>query len=233
MASFSFVVGSELTALPRRLGGSSGALFFLILFAVFGYLLPAGMGADFLDPHLIVLYACSAPFFLAPVVAESFSDAPPAGSSSSTLAGKVLVSCVFGWACSLLLLTLGLLSLNFQFWNGAMVLPRTSFLLWVALLGFSMSLFTVSLAAALSLSARAPKTVRLIIRRGYAWLLVALIIVARFGLLEWREAFTSLLTAEGIARLSGYGSLLLLAASAATLTMVARHPRYSGPVSQS
>jgi len=233
MASFPSVVGSELTALPRRLGGSSGAVFFLVLFAVFGYLLPAGMGFDFLDPHLIVLYACSAPFFLASLVAESFSHPPEQGSNTSTLAGKVLVSCVFGWLCSLILLALGLGTLNFRLWNGAMVLPKTPFLLWVALLGFCLSLFTVSLAAALSLSARTSKTVKLIIRRGYAWILVALIIVARFGLLEWREAFSSMLTAEGIARLCGYGSLLLVAASAATLAIVARHPRYSGPVSRS
>jgi len=233
MASLPSVLASELTALRRRLGGSSGALFFLILFAVFGYLLPAGMGFDFLDPHLIVLYACSAPFFLAPVVAESFSEAPTEGSNGSTLAGKVLVSCVFGWFSSLLLLSLGLGTLNFRLWSGAVVLPQTPFLLWVALLGFCLSLFTVSLAAALSVSARTPKTVRLIIRRGYAWFLVALIIVARFGLLEWREAFTSLLTAEGIARLCGYGSMALVAGSAAILAFVARHPRYSGPVSSS
>ncbi|MBM3810789.1 MAG: hypothetical protein FJW20_04060 [Acidimicrobiia bacterium] len=230
MASLISVVTSECSLLPKRLGSGSGAWFYLIMLAVFGYLLPAGMGYDFLDPHLLLMYACSAPFFISSVVAESFGEPSQEPSTLTVLAGKVITSSLFGWTSSLVLLSMGLATINFHQPQQTSVLPEASFLAWIAMLGLSLSLFTVALAAALALSVKAPKSIKTILRRGYAWILIALIILARFGLLEWREAFTSLLTAEGISRLCGYGSLALAAATILTIVLVIRHPRYSGPV---
>jgi hypothetical protein len=222
MSSILSGVWAEWKLLPERLGGRTGVLLYLAGIAILGYMLPAGLGYDFLDPHLILMYACSAPFFVSTVVAESFGgeDAAP----RALLVPRIVAGTLFGWLNAVAVLALGIWAVNSG--KPEWVFPNTMVLGWALLLGLMLALFTVTLGAALSLSQRDPKQVKSILRRGYTWVLIGLILVARFGLLEWREAFTSLLTADGMQRLALAGNLILAGAAAATLLMVIKHPRY-------
>ena len=213
-------VWSQWRLVPGRLGGIPGVFLLLGFIGALGYMLPSSMGLGFLDPHLIVMYACSSPFFLSSVVAAAFFD-------PGELLGKVVACVLYGWLSSLLLLGMALTTVNVESWHGTAVLPETGFLAWALLLGLNLSLFTTGLGAALSLGNRDSQSVKRLLRSGFFWLLVAVVILARYGLLEWRESMTGLLTAEGMARLSGMASVVLAAVSALLLRKVARHPRYS------
>ena len=221
------VIADELRWLPRRMGGWRGMAFFAIFLAILGYMFPTAMGFGFLDPHILLAYACSAPFFVSSVAAESFGDPRHFAPPRVVLAGKTIAATAFGWAASVLALGLGLASVNLREWHGSAVLPDARFLAGVVGLGLSLAAFTVAAAAVLTL--RLPvHQAKTILRRAFFIALVGVLLLARFSELEWRDSFAGMLAPDSILRIATVAMLVFFAAAGGLLTVALRHPRYSG-----
>jgi hypothetical protein len=232
MASLFAVMAYELRWLPRRLGGWRGITLYLGFLVVLGYLFPTALGLSFLDPHILLAYACSAPFFVSSVAVEAFAagdEAPP----RSLLAGKLVALTAFGWATSVVALAAGLASVNLREWHGSAVMPDTRLLTGLLALGLSLALFTVAAAAVLCLYVSPPQSAKSILRRTFFIALLAVVLLARYGEVEWKDSFTALLLPDSILRFAIGGMLVFDALSVGLLIVALRHPRYSGPVSSS
>jgi hypothetical protein len=220
------VTASEMRWLPRRLGGWRGLLVYAGLLAVLGYLFPSALGLGFLNPHILLAYACSAPFFVSSVAVESLATPEDDVHPKTALAGKLVAMTAFGWASSVLTLGLGLAAVNAR--SGGAVWPDAQFLAGVLALGLSMALFTVVAATVLCLYLTPPHSVKVVLRRAFFLALVAAVLLARYGEVEWRDSFNELLLPGSILRLAVGGMLVLAALSAAGLLIALRHPRYRG-----
>jgi hypothetical protein len=73
----------------------------------------------------------------------------------------------------------------------------------------------------------------MILRRGFFFVLIAVVLLARFGEVEWRDSFTVMLLPESILTLAVGGMVVFDLLSVALLIVALRHPRYSSPVSTS
>jgi hypothetical protein len=82
------------------------------LLAVLGYLFPRALGLSFLDPHILLVYACAAPFFVSSAAVEAFADGRDPAPAPTMVAGKLIAHSLFGWACSAAALALGFYSIN-------------------------------------------------------------------------------------------------------------------------
>jgi hypothetical protein len=140
-----------------------------------------------------------------------------------------MIACsLFGWLSSAAALALALTSLNTRESQAAVVLPDTRFLLGILTFGLSLSLFTVACAALLCLYVRHPKQAKIFLRRAFFIALVAMVLLARYGEVEWKDSFTALLTPDSISQVAAVGSAAFLVLTAAIAAVTLRHPRYSG-----
>lgn len=218
------MVAYEIRWLPRRLGGWRGiALYTAFLLAV-GYLFPSALGLTFLDPQILLAYACSAPFFVSSVAVEAFAskddDVPP----KTALAGKLIAVTAFGWASAVLALTLGLVAVRVRV--GAVVLPDAQFLTGILALGLSLALFTSVAAALLCLYMHPPQGAKVVLRRAFFIALVTVVLLARYGEVEWKDSFTELLLPESILRIAVIAMLAFCGLSAMGLVLALKHHRY-------
>jgi hypothetical protein len=226
--SLAGVVVDEIRWLPRRLGGWRGMLLYGGFLAVLGYLFPRAMGLSFLDPHILLVYACSAPFFVSSPAVEAFADSRETAPPKTLLMGRAITASLFGWASSTAALALGFFSINSGQWHGQVVLPDTRFLLGILGLGLAVSVFTVMAAAVLCLYMRDPLQAKSVLRRAFFIALLALVLLARYGEVEWKDSFTAWLTPDSILRLATAGIVFFLLLSAGLAAVALRHPRYSG-----
>jgi hypothetical protein len=214
------------------MGGWRGILLYLAFLAVLGYLFPAAMGLSFLDPHILLAYGCSAPFFVSSVAVEAlgseFRGAPP----KAALAGRTIAITGFGWASSMLALALGLVTVNLRGQHPVTVLPDIRFLAGVAGLGLSLALFTVACAAVLTLYLPF-LSAKVYLRRAFVIALLGVILLARYGEVEWKDSLTGMLSPDSILRLASIGMAIFLGLAVLLLFVTSRHARYSGPVSSS
>jgi len=221
------VIADELRWLPRRMGGWRGMALFAVFLAILGYMFPTAMGFSFLDPHILLAYACSSPFFVSSVAVESFADARDFAPPRVMLAGKTIAATAFGWAASVLALGLALTSVNLREWHGSAVLPDARFLAGVLGLGLALSAFTVAAAAVLTLRLPAYQA-KTILRRAFFIALVSVVLLARYGEVEWRDSLTGMLAPGSILRIATVAMLVFFAAAGGLLAVASRHPRYSG-----
>jgi hypothetical protein len=222
------VLADEARWLPRRLGGWSGMLLYGGFLAILGYLFPRAMGLSFLDPHILLVYACSAPFFVTSVAVEAFTDTRDLAPPRTLFAGRMIACSLFGWLSSAAALGLALGSLNTRESQAAVVLPDTRFLLGILAFGLSLSLFTVASAALLCLYVQRAKQAKMLLRRVFFIALVAMVLLGRYGEVEWKDSFTALLTPDSIFQVAAAGSAAFVVLTAAVIAVALRHPRYSG-----
>jgi hypothetical protein len=222
------VIGDEVRWLPRRLGGWRGLLLYFGFLGILGYLFPRAMGLSFLDPHILLVYACSAPFFVTSAAVEAFSDERDTAPARTMLAGRLITYSLFGWLSSAAALTLGFISLNTRESQGAVVLPDTRFLLGILSFGLSLSLFTVAMAAWVCLHVHVPKQAKMLLRRAFFIALVGVVLLARYGEVEWKDSFTAMLTPGSIFQVAAAAAAIFVLLTAGVLAVALRHPRYSG-----
>src|SRR5690606_18060453 len=108
--------------------------------------------------------------------------APP----RAMLAGKVVAWAVFGWLSGLVLLTIGLATVNLTGGFGQVVLPETRLLVSAQAIGLWLALMTATLGAVIALGAGDEAIARGRLRRILLVLLVAAVGIARFGPISWR-----------------------------------------------
>lgn len=164
---------------------------------VFGIALPLMKGFGFLDPLILLGYACLGLVFTAPAAVRVFDGAE----NQREKLGRVVAVAGYGWAISILLLGSGIIAANLRSWQGRAIMPSTRFLLAIVLLGGAASLFTGAAAAGLGDRFGARKATT-IMRIGFLLLLLALAFGARFLPEAWRDALDAALTTSGLTRLS-------------------------------
>jgi hypothetical protein len=231
MRSWTSVVVYELRWLPRRLGGWRGIALYSAFLAVLGYLFPSALGIGFLDPHILLAYACSGPFFVSSVAVESFSSKDEDVSPKTALVGKLLATTAIGWASAVLALMLGFLAVKMRI--GSAVWPDARFLAGVLALGLSLAFFTSVAAAVLCLYISPPHGAKVLLRRAFFIALIAVVLLARYGEVEWKDSFSELLLPESILRIALGGMVAFCLLSAAGLVLALRHERYRASTIQS
>jgi len=224
----------ELNQLPRRMGGTTGVLICAFALLALGILLPWRLGFDFLDAMVLLAYTFLPALLIAPVVAESFAGdrehaQVPATSEGrrQSIYAKVAASALYGWSSALLALVLGIATVNIS--AEPWILPPPLLAIDLALISLSVSVFTASIAAAVSIRARSAKYAKRTLRQGFLLLLVLLIYSSRFMPAEWKRhlrvpgavsGFTEFVIVIAVTLLGLSGGLLKIALNRAEDTEI-------------
>lgn len=190
----------------------------LLAVLVFGIGLPWLKGLAFLNPILILCYACLGVLFIAPAATDLGALRPPSRAMLARMASLV----GYGFALSLLILLSGLVTINLIDWRGQVLAPPVRFLTSALLLGLAICFAIVASGVALGMvygatSARnALRTVLLIV-------VLVLAFGTRFVSEDWHEAISRELTTSGLTRFAFRTSAAaIVLGSAATALAMAR-----------
>src|SRR5260370_9539801 len=131
---------------------SRPAVVLLLIVVAFGILVPWYKGFTFLDPRMIVAYACLALLFVAPASAEAFAAREKSASASGAIAlNKIFKVVAYGWGMTVLILVSAFVTINLTKWQGAILTPPLQ--VGAAALFFSLSA-SLALAAFCAVLAR-------------------------------------------------------------------------------
>jgi len=145
----------------RFRGGVTGMLFFV---AVFGIFLPLQSGRDWVESPVGLVYWCWVPFLLvSSVVADAFAGERERHTLETLLAsrlpdqailiGKLAASIAYGWGLTLACVLLGLVSINFAYGRGQLLLYPWKISLGMMVLSFLVAALAASLGMLVSLRA--------------------------------------------------------------------------------
>lgn len=172
------------------------ALVILAVVVVFGILVPRYKGLDFVDPLIIVVYACISLPFVVPASAELSGP----GSRDSMLA-KMGMILAYGWGTSMLMLATSIVTVNVSNWQGRMRIPPAALLFSAALLGLTASIAVIS-GTALLARRIGPSGAKGALRTVFLASLLLFAFGFRYLPPEWRTAVARQLTTEGLEQLS-------------------------------
>jgi hypothetical protein len=137
------------------------ALLLIVTVALFGVLVPWLKGFAFLDPLIILAYACLGVLYVAPAAAEAFGsqvlDSRPAA------ARKMLVLLAYGVGVSLLMMASGVVTVNLFEWHGNFITPRPALLLAAVLLSVTACAAVVAVTTVIA-STYGPKAAKSMVR---------------------------------------------------------------------
>ena len=145
------------------------------IIGAFGILVPMYKGLDFLDPRLIVAYACLSAVIAAPIVTDTFSQP-----SENDRLLDLLRAWLYSWAFAAILLTVAFITLNVKHGHGRIILPRTSFLVAVECLSLTLAGAAAGIGALLAMRFSAPN-VKAGFRAIFLLAAVALFLADRYG----------------------------------------------------
>ncbi len=183
-----------------RAGGFRSILINLMVSVIFGILIPWYKGFDFLDPVMVSAYAFLSLLFVTPATSEAMA-AGDRVQSWTRLMAKLFAAALYGWAISVVILLLGLITVNAANWLGYPVVPDRQLLLAVLFASLLGSIFVASAGGAAAILFSAP-TAKTILRFGFLGVLLLFLLLTRFGPEAWQAAFTKQLTDSGIIRLA-------------------------------
>jgi hypothetical protein len=173
-----------------RIGAFAANLAVLLLF---GIGIPWLKGMEFLDLFLLIPYALLGVFYTSPrAVAVAFE--PPI--SLSALGRAALV----GWAIGVLILALGLVTVNVS--AGHELLPPVPVLLCLMVLGLMACLLTAAVAVRVAMAAASESAARSRIRIGFLLLLCLFLAAPRLMGDELTGTVLGWLTPEGMVRVT-------------------------------
>jgi hypothetical protein len=149
------------------------ALIVLVVVIVFGILVPLYKGFGFLDPRILLAYACLAPLFVAPASAEL------AATNTGGILGRIAIIVAWGWGITVLILGTAIVTLNIVNPRAAFIAPPAEFLAAILVFGLSASIAIAMLGAVLARRFSAAG-VKNILRTGFLAILLALVFGSRF-----------------------------------------------------
>ena len=120
------------------------ALVILLVVIAFGILVPIYKGFAFLDPRILLAYACLALLFVAPASAEL------AAADSVGLLGRIAIIIAWGWGVTVLILATALVTLNVMIRRGGFIAPPLQFLAAILVFSLSSSIAVAMLGAILA-----------------------------------------------------------------------------------
>lgn len=226
MATFLSTLAAESKDLLRRAGfgrpgGGRGIVLHLAVVLTFGVFVPWWKGLAFMDPLILVAYVSLALVFAAPAAAELLAGGAEIA-SATLLYARVGAAVLYGWVVAVVIVGLGMGTVNLVERHGVLLHPPWSVLGAALLAGLMAALLVGLVTAVLTLlfSAVAAKTV---MRLFFLFLLAFLLIGWGRLPLSWRDAMENQMTSDGILRLSLAGSAVLLVLDAA-LAVLLRAP---------
>ena len=176
------------------------ALVILLTVAAFGILVPWYKGFTFLDPRIILAYACLALLFVAPASAEAAPSREPDGSTRSVLARMAIVA-LYGWCVAVLILIAAFVTLNLANRSSGFVAPPYG--LCAAALLFSLSAsFAIAFASALLARRFSAAGIKNILRIAFLVALLVLIFSSRFLPESWQIVVAEHTTRRAITHLA-------------------------------
>jgi hypothetical protein len=149
------------------------ALVILLVVIAFGILVPIYKGFAFLDPRILLAYACLALLFVAPASAEL------AATNAAGLLGRIAIIIAWGWGVTVLILATALVTLNVMTRGGGFIAPPLLFLAAILVFSLSSSIAVAMLGAILARRFSAAQ-VKTILRTTFLVILLGLAFGSRF-----------------------------------------------------
>lgn len=171
----------------QLVGGIRG-LFMLVALAAAGTLIPWKFGFLFLDPVIILPYTAIAVLFSSSFVAQGVvgQDNEP------TIRSMTLGGALYGWLCWVLILGTSFVAL--ASFRNRVVLPPAGMMAALALFAASVAWFSACLAALFAVQVFTVKAARDLMRMGFFFVVLLLLVVPRFLPAAWRTSIAGVLT---------------------------------------
>lgn len=189
-----------------------------------GYL-PWRLGFEFLDAGVLVVYGCLAALFVAPRITRRLGaeqerrvlEVPREAPERRVLWREAGKAAAGGWGAALLLVGMGLITVNITQWHGRILLPAAAVLASVVVWSGSVAVLTSAVGARMALESRSAAEAARALRGRILLVLLAGFLGARLLPGEWREWFDAQMTPGRLARDVAAASAGLWAWSAALL----------------
>lgn len=191
------------------------ALLLVATVAIFGVFVPWLKGFAFLDPLIILCYACLGVVYVAPAAAEAFGR-KTASSTKSAVLMKMASILAYGWGVSILMLASGILTVNVANWHGRFIGPRPQLLLAAVVLSGAACAAVIAFSGMLAV-AYGPKAAKTVLRFAFLLLLLGTAFGYRYLSEDTRFQLELIMTTSGLTRLA-FQSAAILAAISATVT---------------
>ena len=180
----------------------------LVTVALLGCYLPWRLGFEFLDAGVVVVYGCLAALFVAPRITRRLGaererrvlEVPREPPERGVLWREVGQAAAGGWGAALLLVGMGLVTVNITQWHGRVLLPPAAVLASVVVWSGSVAVLTSAVGARMALEARSAAEASRALRGRILLLLLAGFLAARLLPGEWREWFDAQMTPGRLAR---------------------------------
>lgn len=187
------------------------ALLLIVTVALFGVLVPWLKGFDFLDPLIVLCYACLGVLYVAPAAAEAFGK--QAAESRQAALRKMITLVAYGSGVSLFMLFSGIVTVNATEWHGRFVSPRATLLLAAFMLSITACAGVVAITAVIA-SSYGPKVSKSMIRIVLLVFLAALVFGYPRLSGDFKFQVEMNLTTSGLTRLAWESSAALALVSA-------------------
>ncbi len=194
---------------------------FALAAVVFGYVVPARYGLDFLDVYFLLAYACLPGVFVAPMVADSVLGWRASAEISKVAPQKlyiaqVLAAALFAWVWGMVVLVVGVFIANRGSRMGQLILPPPAILANTLLLGTALTVLAAAGVSWLALNSKTAVQAKGNARRVFLLLLLAVVMWARMGPGGGKRAVDARLMSERVSM-----SLLPVTAVCALLGLAA------------
>jgi hypothetical protein len=201
---------------------SRQAVVLLLIVMAFGILVPWYKGFTFLDPRMIVAYACLALLFVAPASAEAFATRDKTAPDTIALR-KMFKVVAYGWGMTVLILVSALVTINLTKWQGTVLTPPLEVCAAALLFSLSASISVAAFSAVLAryLSAGA---VKMVLRAGFLMVLLAFAFRSRMPD-EWQIFLSDHTTRRAITRLAWEGAAVCAVIAGLLMILIWRGPK--------
>jgi hypothetical protein len=176
----------------------------------FGVLLPRKYGFDFLDIRLVLAYAFIPMLFVAPAITSAMRAGQPARQSTNELYAHVGAIVVYGWIIGLVVMAMGLATVNAIYHPPEVLLPSPGVLQAYVVFSFAAVGFVAAFGAYIALLFTPTASLNTL-RVGFVVLLLFFYGGANLLPLSWQVSLASAATSDGFMRSALLCSLCLLA----------------------
>jgi len=191
---------------------SRQAIVLLLIVLAFGILVPWYKGFAFLDPRMIVAYACLALLFVAPASAEAFATRRDSALS------EIFKVVAYGWGITLLIMLSAFVTINLTKWQGEILTPPLQVCAAALLFSLTASIAVAAFSAVLARHFSAG-AVKMVLRLGFLLVLLAFAFSSRMPD-EWQIFLSDHTTRRAITRLAWEGAAVFAVIAGVLLILV-------------
>jgi len=201
---------------------SRQALVLLLIVVAFGILVPWYKGFTFLDPRMIVAYACLALLFVAPASAEAFATREESAPAASAL-HKIFRVVAYGWCMTLLIIVSAFVTINLTKWQGSILTPPAEVCAAALLFSLTASVVVAAFSAVLARHLSAG-LVKMVLRLSFLLVLLAFAFSSRMPD-AWQIFLSDHTTRRAITRLAWQGAAACAVIAGLLMILVLRNPK--------